>query len=24
MCCAQQTGVHGIGCGSTAYCYLPT
>jgi hypothetical protein len=22
FCCAQQTGMHEIGCGSTAYCYL--
>jgi hypothetical protein len=22
-CCAQQTGMHKLGCGSTAYCYLP-
>jgi hypothetical protein len=22
-CCAQQTGMHKPGCGSTAYCYLP-
>jgi hypothetical protein len=23
FCCAQQTGMHILGCGSTAYCYLP-